>query len=525
MENDHNSENLEFAENILDIMFISHKVGEHNCNINRGKEDVQHLFNFDHASPKFSPEHGPYLEIVSKNSNKPAIMHLNNSVAQGMLVENSKNMTDEEYYEAFISQKKVLVDTLIRKTYAKGYQTPSAVQEVAIPELIQRKDVLIQFKSGTGKTHAFLFGLLWGFDPKDDALQYVFITSSHEVAGQIYGQAKDLLPEATKIVLCIGQKKETSTSSSNGGFKMPISTSSLNSNRPKSLKEERSEVSQAQVIVCTMGKFYDFLCNKKWISNIKYLKAMCIDEFDNIVTSRSKSRNSAVMSTEEQMCAIIKEIPKTAQRAFFSATVSEQALQIAHSYFRPYSPSIGEPFIVLLDIEDYTLKGIRQYYVQVGSFVEKKDVLLDLLKQCRIESSIIFTNRIETANELQYLLEEQHVAIISAVFHGGLPAVTRQAILKDFIENKTRVLISTDLTARGLDVQSVNLVINYDMPEVLETYIHRVGRSGRYGRKGVAISFILVNREKNEMKKVDGINECSKLNKMESLPMDLGNLL
>ena len=273
-----------------------------------------------------------------------------------------------------------------------------------------------------------------------------------------------------------------------------------------------------------MGKFYDYLCNKKWIET-KYLKSICVDEFDNIVASRSRARSSTVMNTEEQMAAIMKRIPSRTQRAFFSATVFSQALEIAHSYFRPYDLMIGDPFLVLLDIEDYTLEGIRQYYVECQSFNDKKEVLLDLLKQLRISQAIIFANRIETANEIKLFLDDQDVKITSAVFHGNLPAVERKNIHQSFSQCNIRVLISTDLTARGLDVQGINLVINFDMPDVLETYIHRVGRSGRYGKKGVAISLILVNRDKDERKKILNINECSKQSQMGELCGDLANLL
>ena len=509
------------TDQIWDIKVNPITIWEHNCNINRSESDLKILANFSDALPKFSDELGPHLEIYPKNGGKPTIVPLNYGVTNGMLIKNSKNMTDEEYYKAFVECKKPIVETLIKNTYAKGYESTSAVQAITIPELVQRKDALIQFKSGTGKTHAFLFGLLWGFDPLDDVLQYIFITNSHEVAKQIYRQAKELFPDNARISLCIGQKKDTNIG---GGFKTTITTSSLNT-KPKSIREERAEVSQAQIIVCTMGKFYDYLCNKKWINNIKHIKSICVDEFDNIVASRSKSRNSTIMSTEDQMAAIIREMPKNTQRVFFSATVSEQALQIAHSYFRPYAPSIGEPLIVLLPPEDYTLEGIRQYYVQVNSIDVKKEVLIDLFKQFRLAQCIIFTNHIRTAEDIKYMFDKQAVAFSSAVFHGELPATVRDAIHRDFLENKIRILISTDLTARGFDAQSINIVINFDMPESLETYIHRVGRSGRYGRKGVAISLIMSNPKHNEMRKVDAINEVSKFNKFECLPADLSNLL
>lgn len=519
--------NSKDTDQLWNTKFTPVTIGEHNCNVNR--TDLKLLINFSDAVPHFSDEFGPHLQICPKND-KPIIVPLNGSVANGMLIKDGDKMSDSEYYNKFVELKKPVVETLIKNTYAKGYEFPSIVQALAIPELIQRKDALIQFKSGTGKTHAFLFGLLWGYDPNDPKLQYIFITNSHEVAKQIYDQAKYLYPDNAKISLCIGQKKETNVP---GGFKNTINTSSLSSNtndtwniaaKPKTLKEEWNEVSQAQIIIGTMGKLYDYLCNKKWMDT-KYVKAICVDEFDNIIASRSKSKNSTSMSTEEQMYAIVKQMPKNTQRVFFSATVSEQSLNIANSYFRDFAPSIGEPFIVLLDTEDYTLEGIRQYYVEVESIQDKKDVLLDLLKQCRIAQGIIFTNQIRTALEIKNMLDGQDIHMISAVFHGELPAIERNRIHKEFLDNKIRILISTDITARGFDAQSINLVLNFDMPDMLQTYIHRVGRSGRYGRKGVAISLIQVNQKQNEMEKVKAINDVSKLSKMEPLRGNLDNLL
>ena len=513
--------NSEYSDNISDIKFIQVTINESNCNVNRDHEKINLLTDFSDTIPKYDQKNGLHLELHTKKISEPTIVPLNGYIASNMLIENSKKMENDEYFTTFVERKKEFVEkNIISQTFARGFERPSAVQTLTIPELIQGRDAMVQFKSGTGKTHAFLFGCLWGFDPNDEALQHIFVTSSHEVALQIYDQAKFLLPKNAKVVLCIGQKKDTNVS---GGFKTPIGTSTLNVSE-KSIKEQREETKKAQVIVCTLGKFHDLFLNKRWM-NVEYLKTFCVDEFDAIVASKSRSKSSTIMTTEEQMAGIIKNIPASTQRIFFSATVSQQALQIAHSYFRKYDPKTEEPFIVLVDIEDYTLEGIRQYYVNCSSSSEKKDVLLDLLKQCRISQGIIFTNKIDMANEIKNFLDEQEVPISSAVFHAGLPAIQRNKIHKDFLDNKTRLLISTDLTARGFDVQGINVVINFDMPDTLETYIHRVGRTGRYGRKGVAISLPLVNSIKDETKKVAGINECSKNSQMVHLPNDLANLL
>ena len=517
----------EQKDTIEKIPFSPITIGEHSCNVNRKVgEDLNLLINFSDIMPEYSNEYGPHLKLYQKNSSKPIIIPLSSYITCDMLIENHKNMSDDEYYKVFTEKKRAFVEqNLIRKTYAKGFETASAVQALCVPEFIQGKDGLVQFKSGTGKTHAFLLSTLWRFDSNDGELQHIYVTSSHEVAIQIYEQVKFLLPENTNISLCIGQKKDKATVS--GDFKTisrtAIGTSSLNI-KSKTIKEEKEEIRKAQIIVCTMGKFYDFYINRKWMST-KYLKTICIDEFDNIVASPIRSRSSTIISTAEQMAAIMREIPERTQRIFFSATVSHEALATAHSYFRKYNPKIGEPFIVLLDLEDYTLEGIRQYYVQCVSFSEKKEVLLDLIKQCRISQAIVFVNRIETANDIKSFLDEQTIPISSSVFHGELCETARKQIHKDFLENKIRLLVSTDVTARGLDVQGINVVINFDMPNDFEIYVHRIGRSGRHGRKGVAISLILVNKIINEGIKIATINSRSKKSPIELLPENLGNLL
>lgn len=508
--------------NITDIKFTPVKIGKFNCNINRPDHEIIQLNDFYDVFPYWSKEHGLNLQIFSKKAGKHLTVPLANTVAWKLLINNASDMTEEEYYNTFVTRKKeFLAEYLIKNTFAKGYEIPSAVQEITVIELIKGNDAMVQFKAGTGKTHAFLFGTLWGFDPTDSALQYVFITSSHEVATQIYNQCKELIGtiQSVRIALCIGQK-QTGNTSNTGGFKTPISTSSL-MNRQRSAKDELDEICKAQVLVCTMGKFHNLYCDKKKIDT-RYLKVLCVDEFDNIVASNNRSSNrnrqSSIMSTEDQMAAIIRKIPENTQRIFFSATVTQEALEIAHSYFRP--PEISDPLIILLNIEDSTLEDIKQHYVECQNFMEKKDVLIDLIKQCRIAQAIIFANNIKTAIEIKYLLDQQEVPIDSAVFHGNLLEVDRTRIIKSFRDGAVRMLISTDVTSRGLDVQGVNVVFNFDMPERLETYVHRVGRSGRYNRKGCAISLILPN----ELQKVNEINECS-ISKMTVLPNDLANLL
>lgn len=509
----------DYNENYLDSKFHRVTIGEHSCNVNRDSSELDLLFHFSDIFPHYDENNGLHMKIKNKESEN--IVPIGENVISNLHLDKSKYKSQNEYLKAFVEKKTPMIDYLVRQTFKKGFESPSVVQSLGTLELVKGRDVLCQFKSGTGKTHTFLMGCLWSFDPSNPNLQYIFVTTSHEVADQTYKQAKFLLPEETKIFLCIGQKKEVSKT----GYQT-VQTSQM-TDRAKQFREEKNNAANAQVIICTMGKFYDFFCNRKLIS-VKHLKAICIDEFDNIVASRSKPKVSATMSTEEQMAAIIKNIPPNAQRIFFSATVSNQSIDIAQKYFRPYDKVVGSPFIVMLDSEDYTLEGIRQYYVICADNEIKKSVLLDLLEQCRISQAIIFTNRIDTAKSIKNFLDNQKIVVTSALFHGDMDSIERKNIHQNFLENKIRLLISTNITARGLDIQGINLVINFDMPIDLQTYIHRIGRSGRHGRKGVAISLITddpYDERNSDVDKIQLINECSKNNPMEELPENLADLL
>lgn len=510
-------ETKEKTESIASIGMHPIIVGEHKCNINCHPDVHPQLINFDDAYPEYDEKNKLHLKL-DKN-----ILRLNSNVYDSMIISGASKMSDEEYFKKFLEMKAPVVKQLIEKTYARGFERPSPVQQLTIPSLILRKDALVQFKSGTGKTHSFLFGLLWNFDPNDKYVQYIFVTATHEIAKQIYDQAIELLPKA-KIALCIGNKKPDQTSGT-GGFKHTIKTSSLSSpSKTKSIREEKAEIANAQIIVCTMGKFFYYF-TRGWLPDMKYLKTICVDEFDNIVSATSRS--TTVASTKEQFSKIMETLPSTTQRVFFSATISDSAINIAYGYFREYSIKNGDPLIVLLDPEDYTLEGIRQYYVVVDNYTVKEDVLLDILQQCRISQCIVFANTVDTAMKIKRLLDSQKITMPSAVFHGKLSEVERTNIFKEFFENKIRLLISTDVTARGVDVHQINLVINFDLPETPQTYIHRIGRSGRFGKKGVAISFVLVNEKQDydEMRKVKVINDFSKKCEMVELPTNLDALL
>ena len=190
------------------------------------------------------------------------------------------------------------------------------------------------------------------------------------------------------------------------------------------------------------------------------------------------------------------------------------------SYLRQQEEAeLTQPLVIILNQDDCTLQGIKQYYVTVNSNDTKLGVLDDILSTMVITQAIVFVNSIVTAGRLQHHLETRKLPHTTAIFHGKLTGAERDTISTQFNTGAIRILISTNVLARGFHVRQINLVVNFDMPGDLESYIHRVGRSGRYGRKGLAISFVEINKDLgiNEMSKVLKINETSKESQMIEL--------
>ena len=490
-------------------------------NINR---NVDILPEFDQIVPEYNENDGISLRLHENNN--VTKVEIKKTVYEKFFYK-MDNPSNRELMREYMNMKVDVVNHLVTKTYARGYEKPSPIQKLSIPALISGKDVLAQSKSGTGKTHGFLLGNLFHYDPNDEYLQHIFITSSHEVATQIYQEVKYLLPSNALIELCIGQK----TQSSSGGFKSASKT--------RSNYQLINDISKAQVLVCTMGKFYDLYINRKLIST-KFLKTICVDEFDAIVGSNNG--RSSTKSTEEQMAEIIQSIPEFTQRSFFSATASIEPVEIAFKYFRNWydmddqpitdtnvdNRGPGEPLVILLDATDNTLDGIIQYYITLQNTDDKDGVLLDLLMNCRIAQLCVFANTINRVIGISEYIN-RHIKkglplIPCGVLHSDMTTVARNKIFEEFKNGTVRVLVATDIASRGVDVQGVGMVINYDMPNDLPTYIHRIGRSGRYGRKGIAINFVVSVEGNDEMEKINEINLVSVNSKIMPLPNSIANI-
>lgn len=514
--------------------FVSYKKDNKEFYINVEPEKMVMLTDFNDLFPLYNKDDGLHLKVIDKKAKTNICVPLNTRITSALLMEYWDKLSNEEFnnlsgeeYDRFmndyIMNKTPSVKLLISKIFSKGFENPSIVQSFGIIPLIQRKNVAIQFYSGNGKTMTFLIGLLWNFDLNDPYLQYIFITNSHEVAKQMYDDIIFIMHETAKIELCIGHGMVNNGLT--GGFKN-ISSNALNINvKPKSIREKMEDVKKAQIIVGTPGKINEYFFNPRMkCINPKYLKAICIDEFDNLLIQKFNKPQSNNLSTAEQLTTILDTVPIKTQKVFFSATISDTALSTISKYL---INDKEDPFIVLLSNKNYTLEGIKQYYIEVKDNYDKTSALFDIIARCRIVQCIIFTNKIESLNQIQKTFRESDIKSPVAFLHGNLTPEKRKEIHENLKKGIYRYVVATNIIARGLDISGINLVINYDMPDNMETYIHRIGRSGRYGRKGVAISFIVKNPERDidELIKIDELNQCSTNNIIVPLPNDLERLL
>jgi translation initiation factor 4A len=378
-----------------------------------------------------------------------------------------------EYFDSFEQTELGLNDDILRGIYSYGYEKPSPIQRVAIKPIIDGHDIVVQSHSGTGKTATFIIGLLHRVNPELKETQCIVIANTRELADQISKVFKHL-SKYTEITcnLCIGGDMQYKYSSDN-------------------IKE--------QVIIGTPGRISD-LVNKSIIKS-EHIKMIIIDEADDVLS----------VSFRKQVKRIFQNIPKESQVVLISATIPPEMSELFDDLLKP------EYLSILVKDDELTLDGIQQYYIHIDEQY-KLDALIDLYKYISIGQAIVYCNKKYKADELKYALLEKSFAV--SVLHGDMLQKEREEIMKEFRVGQTRILITTDILARGIDIQQVSLVINYDMPKYPQTYIHRIGRSGRFGRKGTAINFV-VKRERNILSFIEKIYNTQ----IVTLPMNVADLL
>ncbi|KAK4267268.1 hypothetical protein QN277_024068 [Acacia crassicarpa] len=367
-----------------------------------------------------------------------------------------------------------LQENLLRGIYAYGFERPSAIQQRGIVPFCKGLDVIQQAQSGTGKTATFCSGILQQLDYGLVQCQALVLAPTRELAQQI-----------EKVMRALGDYLGVKVHACVGGTSVR--------------DDQRILQAGVHVVVGTPGRVFDML--RRQSLRPDYIKMFVLDEADEMLSRGFK----------DQIYDIFQLLPGKIQVGVFSATMPPEALDITRKF-------MNKPVRILVKRDELTLEGIKQFYVNVDKEEWKLETLCDLYETLAITQSVIFVN---TRRKVDWLTDKMRSNdhTVSAT-HGDMDQNTRDIIMREFRSGSSRVLITTDLLARGIDVQQVSLVINFDLPTQPENYLHRIGRSGRFGRKGVAINFVTMDdaRMLSDIQKFYNVS-------IEELPSNVADLL
>ncbi|CCG22726.1 Tif translation initiation factor [Candida orthopsilosis Co 90-125] len=366
-----------------------------------------------------------------------------------------------------------LKPNIVRGIFGYGYETPSAIQQRAILPITEGRDVLAQAQSGTGKTATFTISALQRIDENEKSTQALILAPTRELALQI-----------KSVITSIGLYLKVTVHASIGGTSVSDDIEAFKSG--------------AQIVVGTPGRIFDMI-ERRYFRTDK-VKMFILDEADEMLSSGFK----------EQIYNIFRLLPETTQVVLLSATMPQDVLEVTTKF-------MNNPVRILVKKDELTLEGIKQFYINVEEEEYKFDCLVDLYDSISVTQAVIFCNTRSKVEFLTNKLREQKFTV--SAIHSDLPQGERDTIMKEFRSGSSRILISTDLLARGIDVQQVSLVINYDLPANKENYIHRIGRGGRFGRKGVAINFV-TDKDVGMMREIEKFYSTQ----ITEMPADIGSL-
>ncbi len=363
------------------------------------------------------------------------------------VIENIKR----EFVDEF--EKMNLKTELLRGIMCYGFEKPSLIQQCTIPIILTKRDLIAQSQSGTGKTGSFVVGALERLNMNISSPTGIILSPTRELSLQIESVARE-----------IGKYMKVKIELAVGGTQL-----------------DTKKISTCNLIIGTPGRVLHIL--QRNLLKASSMEIFVLDEADKLLEP----------DFQGDMEQIVNYLPETTQICLFSATLPEETLKTSMLFLR-------NPIRLLIPKEELSLKLIYQYFVDVKDENNKFDTLIDLYTSLSIGQCIIYCNNKNKVNRLKIDLDNaghQSVAI-----HGGMETHERNEVMKKFRLGTCRLLITTDLLARGIDVQQVGFVINYDIPTDTECYLHRIGRSGRFGKKGVAINFI-TNRDSHLLKRIE----------------------
>jgi ATP-dependent RNA helicase DeaD len=337
-----------------------------------------------------------------------------------------------------------LSDARVQQLEELGFETPTNIQAQAIPIILQGRDIVGQSQTGTGKTAAYSLPILDQIDTRNGAVQALILTPTRELAQQVAEAIKDFSSDRRLYILTVygGQSIE---------------------------RQIRSLEKGVQIVVGTPGRVIDLLERKKLV--LDQLRFAVLDEADEMLS----------MGFIDDVKKILKQTPETRQTACFSATMPREIRQLIDRFLK-------DPQTVTVEQPQAAPAKIEQHVYMVPRGWSKLKALQPILEIEDPESAIIFVRTKQTAAELTNRLQEVGQTVDE--YHGDLSQIQRERLVQRFRDGKVRLVVATDIAARGLDVENLSHVINYDLPDNAETYIHRIGRTGRAGKTGTAIALI-----------------------------------
>ncbi len=324
-----------------------------------------------------------------------------------------------------------------------GYQDPTPIQEQAIPELLGGHDVIGQAQTGTGKTAAFGLPLLQYLDPENEEVQAIVMTPTRELCIQV-----------TQALRTYAEHLDIEIVAVFGGAPIRSQQSQLRSG--------------AHVVVATVGRMMDLMSRRSLV--LTSARYVVLDEADEMLD----------LGFIEDVEKILRMCPSGRQTALFSATMPPPIQKLAEGY-------MYDPTTISITPKTLTVDAIAQAFVEVPA-KDKAARLVELLKVEEPEQAIIFTRTKIGASKLEKLLKDKGLDV--KALHGDLSQGVRDGVMIAFKDHRVKLLVATDIAARGLDIEHVTHVINFDVPNSSETYVHRIGRTGRVGRTGRAITFV-----------------------------------
>jgi len=339
-----------------------------------------------------------------------------------------------------------LKDELLRGIYAYGFEEPSAIQQIAIQPALDKNDLIAQAQSGSGKTGSFSISILEIINTEVNHTQAIIVAPTRELAAQISNVLTRL-----------------------GTFMLKLKIKTLVGGTPIQKDISFLKYKKPHIIVGCIGRINDMI-NRKLL-HLNNLKILCLDEADELLSN----------TFQPQIQQLITMLEKSVQILIYSATMSNDVLNLTKLF-------MNDPVKIIVPKEKLSLECIEQFYIPLNDDMHKYEMLKCIFEKISITQCIIYINDVNRVKELTEIMIKDDFPV--CCIHGSLDRTERDDTLRDFRNGKFRVLISSNITARGIDVQQIGIVINFDIPKDPNTYLHRIGRSGRWGRKGMAINFV-----------------------------------